>query len=133
MSELRYVDKLRLAVRIWFWSAWVSLGLRRTQLPEFVSRIGAVTGASTRRPLEPRRLSRAVDRSLSVGRSGPRCIIRALVLYRLLKEQGDEPELVIGLSEHLTDHLAHAWIELEGIDIGPRPGRDGHHELARFS
>jgi hypothetical protein len=56
-----------------------------------------------------------------------------LVLYRLLKEQGDEPELVIGLSEHLTDHLAHAWIELEGIDIGPRPGRDGHHELARFS
>jgi len=131
--RLRYVDKLRLAAQIWVWSTQVALALRRAELPEYVGRVGAITGPPTRRPLDPRRLSGAVDRTLTLGRLGPRCIVRALVLYRLLKTQGDKPELVIGLSENPKDHLAHAWIELDRVDIGPRPGRHGHQELARFS
>ena len=57
----------------------------------------------------------------------------ALVLYRLLREQGDEPELVIGLPQTAADKDAHAWVELGGVDVGPPPGRGTHEELARFS
>ena len=30
------------------------------------------------------------------------------------------------------DQTAHAWVELNGRDVGPPPGRNGHAELARF-
>jgi Transglutaminase-like superfamily len=60
-------------------------------------------------------------------------LINALVLYRLLREQGDPVELVIGLPEQAADERAHAWVELEGRDVGPPPGRAGHSEMARLS
>ncbi len=80
-----------------------------------------------------RTLSRAVDRSLRVGGRRPRCLFNALVLFRLLREQGDSPELIIGLAEVPTDERAHAWVELEGRDVGPPPGRSGHRDMARLS
>ena len=60
-----------------------------------------------------------------VARARARC-------YRLLREQGDEPELVIGLPQTAADKDAHAWVELDGVDVGPPPGRGTHEELARF-
>ena len=42
-------------------------------------------------------------------------------------------ELVIGLPEQAKDERAHAWVELEGRDVGPPPGRAGHLEMARLS
>jgi hypothetical protein len=59
--------------------------------------------------------------------------VSALVLFRLLRRQGDPAELVIGLPATAADQNAHAWIELDGRDVGPAPGRNGHVELARFS
>jgi hypothetical protein len=59
--------------------------------------------------------------------------VNALVLFRLLREQGDAAELVIGLPENPGGKDAHAWVELEGVDVGPPPGRSGHDEMARFS
>ena len=56
----------------------------------------------------------------------------SLVLYRLLREQGDDAELVIGLPQTPADKDAHAWVELAGRDVGPPPGRGPHEELARF-
>jgi hypothetical protein len=53
-------------------------------------------------------------------------------LYRLLRAQGDPAELVIGLTELPESPDAHAWIELDGRDIGPLPGRGHHRELARY-
>jgi len=78
-------------------------------------------------------LSGAVDRSLRLGPFRTRCLFGALVLYRLLREQGDPAELVIGLPEEARDQAAHAWVELGGFDLGPPPGRGTHTELARFS
>lgn len=40
--------------------------------------------------------------------------------------------LVIGLPEEPVDERAHAWVELEGRDVGPPPGRGNHVELARY-
>ena len=37
-------------------------------------------------------------------------------------QQGDPAVLAIGLPEGARDHTAHAWVEVDGADVGPRPG-----------
>jgi hypothetical protein len=131
-SRLSLRAKTGLAVRIWVLLARVVVGLRREPLPTLVARLGSAPPQPGER-LAPDRLSRAVDRSLRVGERRPRCLVNALVLYRLLHEQGDDAELVVGLPARPVDKDAHAWVELGGVDVGPPPGRSGHEELARFS
>jgi len=130
MTRSRSVWKLRVALRIWGYAAHASFLVRTQALPEVVHRYSR---RGRRRPVPVARLSRAVNRSLKLGRWQPRCLIRALVLHRLLSEQGNRPELVIGLPEAPKDHAAHAWVELEGVDVGPPPGKGLHSELARYS
>jgi hypothetical protein len=129
-APLSLPGKAGLALRIWSLYPRVVVGLRREQLPAFVAKLGA-TGTG-RAPRSPAQLSRAVDRSLRLGSRRPRCLVSALVLYRLLREQGDDVELVIGLPARPADKDAHAWVELDGADIGPPPGKGPHEELARF-
>ena len=57
---------------------------------------------------------------------------RSQVLFQLLREQCDEAELVIGLPDDGRNRIAHAWVELDGRDGGPAPGRGTHEPLARF-
>ena len=71
-------------------------------------------------------------RALRVGGRRPTCLMSALVLTDLLRGQGQDAELVIGLPEDARDHRAHAWVELGGNDVGPPPGRGRHAPLARF-
>jgi hypothetical protein len=40
--------------------------------------------------------------------------------------------LVIGLPREAITKDAHAWVELDGTDVGPPPGRAGHEPMARF-
>lgn len=131
-SRLSLRAKTGLALRIWVLLARVVVGLRREPLPTLAARLGSSPRVRGDR-LAPDRLSRAVDRSLRVGEHRPRCLVNALVLYRLLREQGDDAELVVGLPARPVDKDAHAWVELGGVDVGPPPGRSGHEELARFS
>jgi hypothetical protein len=56
-----------------------------------------------------------------------------MVMFEILKEQGEAPELVIGLPDQASSHEAHAWVELDSIDVGPPPGRAGHDEMVRYS
>jgi hypothetical protein len=123
--------KARLAGRIWWSFIGIRARLRREPLPSLVDRLGNVERPSGR-PYAPARLSRAVDRSLRLGSRQPACLVSALVLFRLLREQGDSAELVIGLPANATNEAAHAWVEINGADIGPPPGRGNHSELARF-
>ena len=105
--------------------------IAREPLPALAASLGDVP--RTGRPREPpARLSRAVDRTLRFGHDRPTCLMRALVLYSLLREQGDPAVLAIGLPEGARDQTAHAWVELDGNDLGPRPGRGEHVALARF-
>ena len=130
MSGIGPVQRARLVVRVWGVFAVVRRRVRRQPLPGLVAELGVVD--TPRPPHPPQRLSRAVDRGLRIGPYRPTCLVNALVLYRLLAEQGDAGELVIGLPAAPAGHEAHAWVELDGVDVGPAPGRFGHAEMARF-
>lgn len=123
--------KLQLALRIWVRFAVIQLSLRRRPLPDLVARL-ARPASRVARHHPPARLSRAVDRALRVGGRQPTCLVNSLVLFQLLREQGDEAELVIGLPGSGRSRTAHAWVELDGEDVGPSPGRSYHAPLARF-
>lgn len=126
------VQKARLAVRVWIRFALVVVRLRREPLPALVERLAQANGRSPRDRHRPATLSRAIHRSLRIGDRRPRCLLSALVLFRLLREQGEPAELVIGLMPDAPDQRAHAWVELDGRDVGPPPGRFGHEEMARL-
>jgi hypothetical protein len=121
-------------VRIWWTFLHVHWVLARQALPEVVQCLGTPSASASPWATVPhRRLSRAVDRALRVGARRPRCLINALVLYRLLRADGREAELVIGLPTEAPDHEAHAWVEIDGADVGPPPGQGRHVAMARFS
>jgi hypothetical protein len=126
-----FARKASLFVRIWAWFIVVNVLLRLRPLPSIVRQLSR-TPNPNRSPIPPIRLGRAVSRSLSLLGYQPRCLTLALVLYRLLGEQGDSPELVVGLPRRAMDETAHAWVEIGGMDVGPPPGKQGHEELVRY-
>lgn len=131
-GRLSATERLRLAVRILRTYAEVHRRLPREPLPRLAATFGDVT-PKVSDPIPPRQLAWAIDRTLRIGSHRPRCIFNALVMYRLLREQGDPAVLVIGLPREAVNKDAHAWVELEGTDVGPPPGRAGHEAMARFS
>jgi Transglutaminase-like superfamily len=130
-ARLPLVAKIRLVALIWVRFVWVWLVVRGRPLPNAVRRIGTGAPPSQLR-VDPGRLGRIVNRSLTIGPWQPRCLFQALVLYRGLRAQGDDAELVIGLPRDPKSKDAHAWVEFEGRDVGPPPGRGLHEELARY-
>jgi Transglutaminase-like superfamily len=124
-------DRGALAVRVWATYARVKIATWRRPLPEAVSRVAPTPRTRARRH-SPERLSRAVHACLWPLIGSPRCLFSSLTLFRLLAEQGERPQLVIGIDEGATDHRAHAWVELDGRDVGPPPGRGEHRELGRY-
>jgi Transglutaminase-like superfamily len=124
------LSKLLLALDVWRSFVAVQIGLRRHPLPELVRRLGSRPRRARRE--SPLRLSRAVTKSLSIGPYTARCLVTSLVLYRLLQEQGEAAELVIGLPSEPEREDAHAWVEISGVDVGPAPGKGKHEELARY-
>lgn len=130
-GSLPVAAKARLAARIGETFVLVHWRLRRAPLPDVVRSFGEVNGGAIPK-LEARRLSRIVHGTLRVGPLRPRCLVNALVLFRLLRAQGDPAELVIGLPQEPRDKDAHAWVEVERVDVGPPPGKGSHEELARY-
>ena len=131
-QRLGFPSKVFLFLWIWFWFFAVQTRVHRDPLPEAIAKLRPVKRRK-RMPMTPRRLGAVVRSVLSVGPYRPRCLVNALVDYRLLLEQGIPAELVIGLPSDARDHQAHAWIEIDGIDVGPPPGRAAHIPLARYS
>ena len=129
-DRLRFWPKVFLAFRVWRAFVRVQAGRRRSDLPAFVQALGRADVRAEGYP--PELLSLAVHRSLQLGPLRPRCLTSSLVLYRLLREQGDQAHLVIGLPQEARDHAAHAWVEIGDRDVGPPPGRGAHAPMARF-
>lgn len=125
-------EKCALALRVYRAFLRVAPRVHRRPLPGLVATLGAAPESLTP-PVPAARVSRAVDRCLVFSRIRPRCITLSLVMYRLLVEQGERPELVIGLEPDAPGHRAHAWVELDGRDVGPPPGRGVHEPMGRFA
>jgi hypothetical protein len=64
------------------------------------------------------RIGRAVDRTLSAFPSDPRCLIRAVVLARVLARRGIGSRLVVGV-RNAPEFTAHAWVEHRGLPLLP--------------
>jgi transglutaminase superfamily protein len=124
-------SKVALVLRVWGRFITVRLGLYRYPLPDLMSRLGR-TPRKRSRSVGSARLGRIVTRCLRVGKHQPRCLTSSLVLYGLLREQGEPAQLVIGLPQTPREKAAHAWVEVNGIDVGPPPGRSNYVELARY-
>jgi hypothetical protein len=123
--------KAVLAARIWTAFIRTRILERRLPLPEATRRL-AGSGKRVGTRVDPRRLGTMVGRVLRIGPWRPRCLFSALALFRLLHEQGDAAELVIGMPIQPQSKDAHAWVEVGGRDVGPPPGGKGRVPLARF-
>ena len=124
-------DKSVLAARIWIAYLRVVVLLRRRPLHDVVEALSEASGKGGT-PEVARRYSRAIHRVLRIGSKRPRCLPSALVLFRLLRKRGLPAELVVGLPSSPRSHIAHAWVELDGKDVGPPPGRHDHEGIARY-
>ena len=125
------LGRAALAARVYLSYLRVARGRRRRGLPELVAELAR----PPRRPAPARpaqSLSWAVHRCLHMGGRGPTCLVRSLVLLRLLRAQGQDAELVIGLPAEASGPEAHAWVELDRCCVGPPPGQNGHAEMARY-
>ena len=130
-SRSSFWSKVGLGARIW-WTFVTVIGVeRRYPLPLAIGRLG-VASRKARPRVEPRRLGRIVGRILRIGWWRPRCLFSALVLYRLLREQGDPAEFLIGMPLDRRSKDAHAWVEVGRVDVGPPPGGQGRLPLARY-
>lgn len=127
----RVTTRARVAVHAWLAFVTITVLLRKRPLPSVVPRL---TGSGPRLlpPVPPHRLGQMVYRSLTVGPFHPRCLITSLVHLRLLRSQGHHADLVIGLSPDRHGKDAHAWVEIDGTDVGPPPGKGSHQELVRY-
>jgi hypothetical protein len=123
--------RIMLVLRTLYWFGVVRSELRRRQLPQIVDRLRPVERPRSYR-IPAGRLGRGVARVLRIGPFEARCLVMALVQYRLLREQGDEPELVIGLERVARSHDAHAWLEIDGRDVGPPPGKGDNEGMLRY-
>lgn len=124
--------KVQLALRIWWLAASTRLSLRRRTLPTVIADLGDHDVSPKPLPVHPVHLGVNVARALTLGRFEARCLTKCLVHYRLLREAGYRPEIVIGLPTEAKTKDAHSWLEIDGHDIGPPPGRADHLELARY-
>jgi Transglutaminase-like superfamily len=77
---------------------------------------GAATTSGRDRLREARRLGRAVTRALRIVPGDTRCLMRALVLTRVLARRGIPSKLVIG-ARTTPSFFAHAWVEHAGQPV----------------
>ena len=122
--------RLRLAIVVASRYVRVRFDLPRIPLPDLVVRYSRAERHRHRYPIHT--LRRAVDRLLVLPGRPLRCLPRALVMYSLAVEQDHDPRLVVGLPQAGDSYRAHAWVEIDGVDVGPSPGRAGHQPMVAY-
>jgi hypothetical protein len=123
LPRLTVQAKLRLVAEILAFYGPALMLLRTGDLQAMVARARAVTPRQG--PPDPAlaralaaRLGKAVSRTLSVLPTDGRCLIRAIVLTRLLACRSIQSTLVIGVQSE--PFAAHAWVEHDGLPVLPK-------------
>jgi transglutaminase superfamily protein len=118
------LSKARLASEILGAYVGVRRALRRESLPTVVQLLRG-PGQHERAEVDGRRLARAVVRTLEPLPLDSRCLMRSLVLLRVLARRGVSGELVIAVRPEARDRLdAHAWVEVAGQPLLAPAGAD---------
>jgi hypothetical protein len=115
-----YQARLRLALEILTAYTRSRYGLRRAPIASVVAGLRS-RSPSAAPPVadsleEARSLGWAVARLLAYVPGDTRCLIRSLVLTRLLARRGIQAKLVIG-ARATPEFFAHAWVEHDGIAV----------------
>jgi len=110
------VSRVRLAGEVIAAYVVVRWQLRRCDFPGALAAIRHAPVA--RAPEDPHRLAGAVSRALALLPSDGRCLLRSLVLLRLLARRGDGGRLVLGVRPG-ERFAAHAWVERDGVALLP--------------
>jgi hypothetical protein len=125
LGPLSPVGKVSLAAEILAAYASVRLALWRTDLPRTIEAARSLSGSHGGRKADTRkeqllgaRLGRAVVRTLRLLPTDSRCLMRSLVLTKLLARRGVDSALVIGVSLE-PEFAAHAWVEREEVPLLP--------------
>jgi hypothetical protein len=115
--------KLMLVAEILVTYARVRWCMRGSDLPTTVASLRVAPGNGS--PHEARsalvngwRLGSAVIRTLRLLPTDSRCLVRSLVLTRLLARRGIQASLVIGVHPG-QEFAAHAWVEHQGSALLP--------------
>jgi hypothetical protein len=106
--------------------AWVLL--RRRPLPDALAALR--TARRPRRAEDPRRLGRAVIRTLRLLPTDSRCLVRSATLTGLLADRGLPGTVVLGVRPG-EEFAAHAWVELDGVPLLP-DGQGRYERLAEL-
>jgi Transglutaminase-like superfamily len=124
-EELTFVQRLKLGWEILGSYVHVRRLLwRRKDLPSVLALLREPP-RQLRRPPEGNvlrsglRLGSAVGKALNVIPADSRCLVRSLVLTRILTVRGIESVFVIGVNADPHDFGAHAWVEHDGVPLLP--------------
>ncbi|HLJ02533.1 MAG TPA: lasso peptide biosynthesis B2 protein [Solirubrobacteraceae bacterium] len=118
------LSKARLASEILGSYVRVRRALRRDSLPAVVSEL-RIPAENDSAEVDGRRLARAVVRTLEPLPLDSRCLMRSLVLLRVLASRGVIGKLVIAVRPEEQDRLnAHAWVEVAGQPLLAPAGAD---------
>lgn len=128
--DLTRREKARLGLEILRAYARARWLLWRTDLPSTLTALRAGATEQTGDPAEAQRagvrLGRAAGKAMRHLPFDSRCLMRSLVLTRLLAERGIDSSLVIAVKPE-SEFLAHAWVERDGVPLldpaGPRFSR----------
>jgi hypothetical protein len=125
-------DRAALLVEMWQVYRRTRTLLRTRELPAVVRELAVLPPVRGGADVDPVWLGRTTWRRLRWPGGGPVCLDRALVQFAMLSRRGLRPEVVIGLPRSASDKDAHAWVEVDHVDVGPPPGGSGHVPLARY-
>src|SRR4051812_40153960 len=132
--RLDLLARVRLACEIATTYLTVRRLLRRRTLPETVSALRLGTTDPEHRDPETlslgRHLAWATVRTISLLPADSRCLMRALVLTRLLARRGLGSRFILSATAD-PEFEAHAWVELGGEPL-LLPGGGGHRSILRL-
>ena len=106
-----------------------AVGLRRVQA--LLAPMASIARPASARNLDrARRIARLVAAAARHGPYHAKCLPLSLTLQRLLRGEGIESELRLGVRKDGGALLAHAWVEYDGTPL--LEARDVHERFAAF-
>lgn len=131
LAALTSTSKLSLVAEILGAYAVVRWRMREPDIRTIVARLrGNADSERHSDYLLARRLARAVARTLTFLPTDNRCLVRSLVLDRLLTRRSLQSVVVLAVRSR-PDFAAHAWVEHDGAALLP-PGSADYQRLVEL-